>query len=166
MGSPPSRSSSAPPWRSSSAHSSGKSQVSNKERSFVIDFRIPALLSVYNELQWHRQSRSKVLHLLHQSDSGVQQIRFQCYEAPLFKFEPLSFSERFILMNCFYRFGKLRSLHLPNVCDDEILAFIGENGKKNKKNDIIALIFLAFETLHSCLKLLSHLWLVYTLLNC
>ena len=60
-------------------------------------------------LQWHKESRTKVLHKLHSSKSEVTShsktsgLNFRCYEAPLFRFDPLSFSERYILLNCFQR---------------------------------------------------------------
>ena len=36
----------------------------------------------------------------------------------------MPFSEKFILASCFNRLPNLRSLHLPNTCDDDILAKI------------------------------------------
>lgn len=77
------------------------------------------------ELQWHKNSRSHVLHLIHLQESALQSLSFKCYQAPLFHFETLQFSERYILLSCFYRLSRLRFLTLPNVCDDEILAYIG-----------------------------------------
>ncbi|XP_059097046.1 uncharacterized protein LOC131891468 [Tigriopus californicus] len=77
------------------------------------------------ELQWHKDSRSRVLHLIHLQESGLQSLSFKCYQAPLFHYETLQFSERYILLSCFYRLSKLHCLTLPNVCDDEILAYIG-----------------------------------------
>ena len=38
-------------------------------------------LTVFNELHWNKDSRGKVLHLLHKSlNTGVQSIDFACYK--------------------------------------------------------------------------------------
>jgi hypothetical protein len=43
-------------------------------------------VEVYNELQWNRDSRGKVLHLLHQNlNTGVKSINFACYKVSYLK---------------------------------------------------------------------------------
>ena len=87
-------------------------------------------------LHWHKESRTRVLHLLHQTDNLLESINFDCYGAPIFKLDTVHFSEKFILTNCFYRLRQLQILLLPHVCDDEMLAYIGSNCPNLKDIDV------------------------------
>jgi len=41
-------------------------------------------LEIFNELQWNKESRGKVLHLLHKNlNSGLQSIEFSCYKVSI-----------------------------------------------------------------------------------
>ena len=87
----------------------------------------PALnhVEVWTDLHWHQDARLKVLHLLHSQDSGLKSLTFSCYKTPIFQFQALSFSERFLLMNVMNKFSHLRQLFLPYVADDDLLAKLG-----------------------------------------
>ncbi len=83
-------------------------------------------LSVSEHLQWHRESRMRVLHLLHSSGaSSMRSLSFPCYAGRAFRFEQPPFSERYLVTSCFRHLRRLRRLLLPGVCDDELLAFVG-----------------------------------------
>ena len=73
----------------------------------------------------HQEARLKVLHLLHSQDSHIRSLNFSCYKTPIFQFQALSYSERFLLMNVLNKFSQLRQLSLPYVADDDILAKLG-----------------------------------------
>ena len=87
----------------------------------------PALkhLELWTDLHWHQEARLKVLHLLHSEDSHIRSLNFSCYKTPIFQFQALSYSERFLLMNVLNKFSQLRQLFLPYVADDDILAKLG-----------------------------------------
>ena len=68
----------------------------------------------------------KVLHLLHSVRSGVRKLTFSCYKTPIFQFQALPFSERFVLNNVLNKFPRLVTLNLPYVADDSVLARLGE----------------------------------------
>ena len=48
----------------------------------------------------------------------------------------MPFSEKFILAGCFSRFAQLRILKMPNICDDDLLAKIGESCKNLEEMDL------------------------------
>ena len=52
-----------------------------------------------------------------------------------FRFQAMPFSEKFILAGCFSRFAQLRILKMPNICDDDLLAKIGESCKNLEEMD-------------------------------
>ena len=96
-------------------------------------------LSVSEHLQWHRDSRMRVLHLLHSSSSSssVRSLEFPCYSGRAFLFERPHFSERFVLTGVLGRLGLgLRRLVLPGVCDDEMLAHVGTSCPNIKEIDL------------------------------
>ena len=47
-------------------------------------------------------------------------------QSPHYGLTSVPFSEKFILASCFNRLPNLKSLHLPNTCDDDILAKVAE----------------------------------------
>ena len=79
-------------------------------------------ISVPSELQWVKESRLKVLHLLHSSNNPfLTEARFDCY--PKNKLlHSIQFSEEYLLANCFNKLPKLKILTLPFVCTNEILS--------------------------------------------
>ena len=87
----------------------------------------PALeeVELWTDLHWHQEARLKVLHLLHSQDSHIKKLNFTCYKTPIFQFQALSFSERFLLMNVLNKFSHLRQLLVPYVADDDLLAKLG-----------------------------------------
>lgn len=83
-------------------------------------------VDIYSELQWHKESRTKVLHLLHKSPNRVQVATFACYSSPHYGLTSVPFSEKFILASCFNKLSHLKSLYLPNTCDDDILGKVAD----------------------------------------
>ena len=51
----------------------------------------------------------QVLHLLHSQEAAVRSLNFACYKTPIFQFQALSFSERFLLMNVLNKFPQVSS---------------------------------------------------------
>ena len=49
----------------------------------------------------------QVLHLLHSQEAAVRSLNFACYKTPIFQFQALSFSERFLLMNVLNKFPQV-----------------------------------------------------------
>ena len=47
-------------------------------------------------------------------------------QSPHYGLTSVPFSEKFILASCFNRLPNLKSLHLPNTCDDDILAKVAD----------------------------------------
>lgn len=82
-------------------------------------------LEVWTDLHWHQEARMKLLHLLHSRPTAIKTLMFSCYKTPIFQFQELHFSERFLLMNVLNKFPALRTLILPYVGDDELLAKLG-----------------------------------------
>ena len=92
-------------------------------------------VQVWSDLSWHREARMRVLHLLHSSStasssiasscSSVKRLQLSCYHTPLYQFQELHFSERFLLTNIVNKLARLRSLSLPYVADDDLLARLG-----------------------------------------
>jgi len=86
-------------------------------------------LEVWTDLHWHQEARMKVLHLLHLGGdhlaSGLRRLTFSCYKTPIFQFQALPFSERFLLTNVLNKLHQLTSLVLPYVADDSVLASLG-----------------------------------------
>jgi len=82
-------------------------------------------VEVWTDLHWHQEARMKVLHLLHSTKSSVKRLSFSCYKTPIFQFQALPFSERFLLTNVFNKFPSLVHLSLPYVADDSLLARLG-----------------------------------------
>jgi len=81
-------------------------------------------------LQWNKECRLKVLHLLHQAPSRtaineVREIIFDCYIGCRLV-NDITFSEEYLLANCFNRYPKLCILSLPCVCNDDMLARIAQ----------------------------------------
>jgi hypothetical protein len=87
----------------------------------------PALkeVEVWTDFHWHQEARMKVLHLLHSQKTTVKNLRLTCYKTPIFQFQALSFSERFLLMNVLNKFSNLKQLSVPYVADDDLLAKLG-----------------------------------------
>ena len=87
----------------------------------------PALkhLEIWTDFHWHQEARLKVLHLLHSQESYIKTLNFACYKTPIFQFQALSFSERFLLMNVLNKFSDLRQLIIPYVADDDLLGKLG-----------------------------------------
>ena len=48
----------------------------------------------------------------------------------------MPFSEKFVLAGCFGRFPQLRILKMPNICDDDLLAKIGESCPNLEEMDL------------------------------
>ena len=88
----------------------------------------PALkyVDIWTDFHWHQEARLKVLHLLHSQESRVRKLNFACYKTPIFQFQALSFSERFLLMNVLNKFQRLTQLSVPYVADDELLGKLGK----------------------------------------
>ena len=88
----------------------------------------PALkhLEIWTDFHWHQEARLKVLHLLHSQESFIKTLNFACYKTPIFQFQALSFSERFLLMNVLNKFSDLRQLIIPYVADDDMLGKLGQ----------------------------------------
>jgi len=82
-------------------------------------------VEVWTDLHWHQEARMKILHLLHSVSSNVKKLNFACYKTPIFQFQALPFSERFLLMNVLNKFPALSSLCLPYVADDNLLCKLG-----------------------------------------
>lgn len=82
-------------------------------------------VEVWTDLHWHQEARMKVLHLLHSVRSDVRKLTFSCYKTPIFQFQALPFSERFLLNNVLNKFPSLVTLSLPYVADDSVLAKLG-----------------------------------------
>jgi len=87
----------------------------------------PALRSVevWTDFHWHQEARMKVLHLLHSQQTSIKNLDLTCYKTPIFQFQALSFSERFLLMNVLNKFSQLIHLSVPYVADDDLLAKLG-----------------------------------------
>jgi len=83
-------------------------------------------VDVWTDFHWHQEARLKVLHLLHSQESNVVSLNFACYKTPIFQFQALTFSERFLLMNVFNKFKHLKQLKIPYVADDDLLAKLGK----------------------------------------
>ena len=88
----------------------------------------PALshVDIWTDLHWHQEARLKVLHLLHSQETNIKCLNFACYKTPIFQFQALSFSERFLLMNVLNKFHHLKQLIIPYVADDDLLGKIGK----------------------------------------
>jgi len=82
-------------------------------------------VEVWTDFHWHQEARMKVLHLLHSQQTTVKNLHLTCYKTPIFQFQALSFSERFLLMNVLNKFNHLRHLSIPYVADDDVLAKLG-----------------------------------------
>ena len=82
-------------------------------------------IEVWTDFHWHQEARMKVLHLLHSQQTTVKNLHLTCYKTPIFQFQALSFSERFLLMNVLNKFSHLKQLSVPYVADDDLLAKIG-----------------------------------------
>jgi len=82
-------------------------------------------VEVWTDFHWHQEARMKVLHLLHSQEATVKNLHLTCYKTPIFQFQALSFSERFLLMNVLNKFSKLKQLSVPYVADDDLLAKLG-----------------------------------------
>ena len=54
----------------------------------------------------------------------------------IFRFQAMPFSEKFILAGCFSRFAHLTILKMPNICDDDLLAKIGESCRNLEEMDL------------------------------
>lgn len=83
-------------------------------------------VDIWTDFHWHQEARLKVLHLLHSQESRVKCLNFACYKTPIFQFQALSFSERFLLMNVLNKFRHLRTLIIPYVADDDLLGKLGK----------------------------------------
>ena len=83
-------------------------------------------VEVWTDFHWHNEARLKVLHLLHSQEANVKSLNFSCYKTPIFQFQALSFSERFLLMNVLNKFRVLRHLTIPYVADDDLLGKLGK----------------------------------------
>ena len=83
-------------------------------------------VEVWTDFHWHNEARLKVLHLLHSQEASVKNLNFSCYKTPIFQFQALSFSERFLLMNVLNKFRVLRHLTMPYVADDDLLGKLGK----------------------------------------
>jgi len=82
-------------------------------------------VEVWTDFHWHQEARMKVLHLLHSQQTTVKNLNLTCYKTPIFQFQALSFSERFLLMNVLNKFSHLKQLSVPYVADDDLLAKLG-----------------------------------------
>jgi len=82
-------------------------------------------IEIWTDLHWNQEARMKLLHLLHSKQSGIKKMVFSCYKTPIFQFQELHYSERFLLMNILNKFTSLKTLFLPYVADDELLAKLG-----------------------------------------
>eukprot|EP00092_Neocalanus_flemingeri_P045965 GFUD01051589.1.p1 GENE.GFUD01051589.1~~GFUD01051589.1.p1 ORF type:complete len:583 (-),score=144.78 GFUD01051589.1:87-1835(-) len=82
-------------------------------------------VELWTDFHWHHEARLKVLHLLHSQQTTVKNLHLICYRTPIFQFQALSFSERFLLMNVLNKFGHLQQLSVPYVADDDLLAKLG-----------------------------------------
>jgi len=82
-------------------------------------------VEVWTDFHWHQEARMKVLHLLHSQEATIKNLHLTCYKTPIFQFQALSFSERFLLMNVLNKFRKLKQLSVPYVADDDLLAKLG-----------------------------------------
>jgi len=82
-------------------------------------------VEVWTDFHWHQEARMKVLHLLHSQQTTVKNLHLTCYKTPIFQFQALSFSERFLLMNVLNKFSHLKQLSVPYVADDDLLAKLG-----------------------------------------
>eukprot|EP00092_Neocalanus_flemingeri_P085661 GFUD01107809.1.p1 GENE.GFUD01107809.1~~GFUD01107809.1.p1 ORF type:complete len:583 (+),score=150.96 GFUD01107809.1:165-1913(+) len=82
-------------------------------------------VELWTDFHWHHEARLKVLHLLHSQQTTVKNLHLTCYRTPIFQFQALSFSERFLLMNVLNKFGHLQQLSVPYVADDDLLAKLG-----------------------------------------
>lgn len=82
-------------------------------------------IRLWMDLSWHREARMRVLHLLHSEQSSIQRLDLSCYHTPLYQYQELHFSEKFLLTNILNKLGNLRSLVIPYVADDEMLAKLG-----------------------------------------
>jgi len=82
-------------------------------------------IEIWTDLHWNQEARMKILHLLHSKMSGIKKMVYSCYRTPVFQFQELHFSERFLLMNILNKFPQLRVLVMPYVADDELLAKLG-----------------------------------------
>jgi len=82
-------------------------------------------VEVWTDFHWHQEARMKVLHLLHSQQTRVKNLHFTCYKTPIFQFQALSFSERFLLMNVLNKFSHLIKLSVPYVADDDLLSKLG-----------------------------------------
>lgn len=82
-------------------------------------------IELWTDFHWHQEARMKVLHLLHSQQATAKNLHLTCYKTPIFQFQALSFSERFLLMNVLNKFSHLKQLSVPYVADDDLLAKLG-----------------------------------------